>query len=303
MDRDAKPISLELLQQQAKEVGFDAVGVAPVESLTREVSHLREWLKEGRQGEMHYMERNIEKRENPVLLVENARSIIVTLTNYYTPRLQADGAPLLARYAYGKDYHRVVKERLQELMVKIGATEGRCFVDSAPVFEHEWARRAGLGWLGKNTLLIHPKKGSFYFIGVIITPMVFDLYSTPYEKQHCGSCNRCVEACPTGALLPHRLDARKCISYQTIENKGEYPSELKREAGLWIFGCDLCQEACPWNKRNPLHTVPDFLPKEEVLGLRAADWMQMDEITFKRLFENTPLERTGLARIRRNLNE
>lgn len=296
-------MSLELLQQQAKEAGFDAVGVAPVETLARETSHLREWLQEGWQGEMHYMERNIEKRENPVLLVENARSVIVTLTNYYTPRLQAENTPLLARYAYGKDYHRVVKGRLQELRTRMGGIEGRCFVDSAPVFEHEWARRAGLGWLGKNTLLIHPEKGSFCFIGVILTPAVFDFYSTPYEKQHCGNCSRCIEACPTGALVPHRLDARKCISYQTIENKGEYPPELKQKAGFWIFGCDLCQEACPWNKRSPLHTVPDFLPKEEILELRATDWMQMDETTFKRLFENTPLERTGLARIRRNLNE
>lgn len=281
-------------------LGFNAVGIARAEALPEAAARLRSWLGKGAQADMDYMARNVEKREDIRLLVEGARSVIVTLTNYYTPCKQPDGIPRIARYAYGKDYHIVVKERLRQLM---GQMEGRCFVDSAPVLEHEWAKRAGLGWLGKNTLLINKKWGSFCFIGVIVTTTEFDTYSTPFENNYCGACTRCIEACPTGALSDCEVDARKCISYNTIENKGTYPEILKKRAGGRIFGCDICQEVCPWNKVAQMHNVPEFMPDNRVMQLTAADWQGMDASTFLQLFKNTPFERSGLDRLKQNIPE
>lgn len=297
-------MELQKLKDLARETGFDAAGVAPVALLSDEVSRLRSWTEAGKNAGMEYMERNLDKRENPALLVEGAKSVIVTLTNYYTAREQAAGLPRMAKYAWGKDYHLVLKERLWSLLGELQKTEpvtGRCFVDSAPVLEHAWARRAGLGWQGKNTLLLNRELGSFCFIGVIVTTAVFDVYDKPYRGSYCGQCNRCVEACPTGALTTHEVDARKCLSYQTIENKGEYPDVLKRLAGGRIFGCDTCQEVCPWNRKAREHHVPEFLPKPGVLGLTEQDWREMDEGYFKELFKDMPQERTGLRRIIRNL--
>lgn len=293
-------LKLEDFCRKAATLGFDGIGVAPYEKLGQEIRHLQLWLQKGCQAGMSYMERNVDKREDPRLLVENAHSLIVTLTNYFHPFRQAEGIPVIARYAYGKDYHKIVKEKLEQLK---GQIAGRCFVDSAPVLEHEWARRAGLGWVGKNTLLINREKGSFCFIGIIITPEKFDRYHIPFDKNYCGNCNRCIEACPTGALAPYQLDARKCISYHTIENKGEYPEFVKQKAGERIFGCDICQEVCPWNSRAKMHQVAAFLPSPERLNLQKENWKKMDEFTFARLFKDTPLERTGLVRILRNLSD
>lgn len=297
-------MELQKLKDLARETGFDAAGVAPVALLSGEMARLRRWIEAGNNAEMGYMARNLDKRENPALLVEGAESVIVTLTNYYTARKQVAGIPRMAKYAWGKDYHLVLKERLRLLLGELQRVEpatGRCFVDSAPVLEHEWARRAGLGWLGKNTLLLNRELGSFCFIGVIVTTAVFDVYDEPFTDSFCGLCNRCVEACPTGALSAHELDARKCISYQTIENKGEYPENLKRLAEGRIFGCDACQEVCPWNRKAKEHRVPEFLPKPEVIGLTEQEWLEMDEVRFEGLFKNMPQERTGLKRILRNL--
>lgn len=297
-------MELQKLKDLALKLGFDAAGVAPVALLSDEVARLRSWVEAGKNAGMEYMSRNLDKRENPALLVEGAKSVIVTLTNYYTVREQVAGIPRIAKYAWGKDYHLVLKERLWSLLEELRKYEpvtGRCFVDSAPVLEHEWARRAGLGWQGKNTLLLNRELGSFCFIGVIVTTAVFDAYDKPFTNSYCGQCNRCVEACPTGALTAHEVDARKCISYQTIENKGEYPEVLKRLAGGRIFGCDACQEVCPWNRKAKEHHVPEFLPKPEVIGLTAQDWREMDEACFKELFKHMPQERTGLERIIRNL--
>ena len=290
--------SYELLVTKAQSLGFDAVGVARAEELPEMAGRLKRWLDKGCNAGMDYMARNTDKRRDVRLLVEGARSLVVTLTNYYMPRRQPDGVPLIARYAYGKDYHIVIKERLRKLME---GKDGRCFVDSAPLFEHEWARKAGLGWIGRNTLLLNRELGSFCFIGVFVTTAVYDTYSTPFENNYCGTCNRCIQACPTGALSEYEVDARKCISYQTIENKDEYPPVLKQLAGNRIFGCDACQEVCPWNSKAKPHRVAEFLPKPEVLKLTASDWQQMDEHRFKELFKNTPLERTGLERLKRNI--
>lgn len=297
-------MDLRKLKDSARELGFDAAGVAPVALLSDDVAMLRKWVGDGKNAAMDYMGRNLEKRENPALLVEGAKSVVVTLTNYHTRREQPAGVPRISKYAWGKDYHFVIKERLRKLLEELQQqepTSGRCFVDSAPVLEHEWARRAGLGWQGKNTLLINPELGSFCFIGVIILTAGFDGYDTPFYDSRCGQCNRCVEACPTGALTAHEVDARKCISYQTIENKGEYPEALKRLSGGRIFGCDACQDVCPWNRKAKEHNVPEFCSGEETLDLTEEDWRMMDSACFEKLFKDMPQERTGLWRIVRNL--
>lgn len=297
-------MNLERLKNMAREIGFDAAGVAPVALLSDEVRQLERWLGEGKNAGMGYMERNIALRENPGLLVEGAKSVIVTLTNYYSGQKQAEGVPRIAMYARGKDYHLVVKERLHALlqfMQREETVRGRCFTDSAPILEHAWARRAGLGWQGKNTLLIHKGLGSFCFIGVIITTAEFDQYDQPYRDSYCGSCQRCVEACPTGALMPGEVDARKCISYHTIENQGEYPSEIKLLAGNRIFGCDACQTVCPWNQKLAEHRISEFRADASAMNLSVSDWMAMNEQHFNLIFKDTPLERAGLVRLLRNL--
>ena len=248
----------------------------------------------------------MEKRENPALLVEGARSVIVTLTNYYTPKLQLEGVPVVARYAYGKDYHRVVKDRLFKLYACLEETigrkiMGRVFVDSAPVFEHEWARRAGLGWVGRNSLLINPRLGSYCFIGVIISDFEPSTYSLPEKRNFCGQCNRCVEACPTGALSAYEVNANLCISYNTIERKGEIPSEIKKKMGVRFFGCDACQDICPWNRKAVAHHIDEFSPNEWLMWMSREDWLSLDEETFRERFKNSPLLRPGLEQIKRNV--
>lgn len=293
------------LRHMAREIGFDAAGIAPVALLSEEVGELEHWVAEGKNAGMGYMARNIEVRENPERLVEGARSVIVTLTGYYTAEKYREDVPRIAMYARGKDYHIVVKERLSALLKRIQQEEkevtGRCFVDSAPVLEHVWAKRAGLGWQGKNTLLIRRGLGSYCFIGVIVSTLELEEYDRPFSGSFCGTCNRCVEACPTGALIPGEVDARKCISYHTIENKEDYPEEIRKVAGNRIFGCDICQEVCPWNQKLPEHRIAEFCPNPEVISLTAQDWKTMDTGRFKALFKDTPLERTGLSRILRNL--
>lgn len=298
---------MDSLLEKAGELGFDACGVAPVDVLSREKERLLHWLSKGFQAGMGYMANNIEKRENPALLVEGARSVIVTLTNYYTPRKQDIQAPVVARYAYGKDYHIVVKDRLHRLLAFLRENSrqeitGRVFVDSAPVFEHEWARRAGLGWIGRNTLLINPRLGSYCFIGVIISDFEPSRYSLPEERDFCGRCNRCVEACPTGALSSREVNANLCISYNTIERKGEIPSEIKEKMGERFFGCDACQEVCPWNGKAAMHHVDEFLPNEWLMRIDREEWLSLDEATFKERFKDSPLLRPGLEQIKRNLD-
>lgn len=298
---------MDSLLEKARELGFDACGVAPVDVLSREKERLLHWLSKGFQAGMGYMANNIEKRENPALLVEGARSVIVTLTNYYTPRKQDIQAPVVARYAYGKDYHIVVKDRLHRLLAFLRENSGqeisgRVFVDSAPVFEHEWARRAGLGWIGRNTLLINPRLGSYCFIGVIISDFEPSRYSLPEERDFCGRCNRCVEACPTGALSSREVNANLCISYNTIERKGEISSEIKEKMGERFFGCDACQEVCPWNGKAAMHRVDEFLPNEWLMRMDREEWLSLDEATFKERFKDSPLLRPGLEQIKRNLD-
>lgn len=299
-------MELAVLTEKARTLGFDACGIAPVDILSWDREKLERWLKKEYQAGMTYMAKNIEKRENPALLVDGARSVIVTLTNYYTPRLQKNDAPVVARYAYGKDYHIVIKERLFQLYSFLQQhtgqkITGRVFVDSAPVLEHEWARRAGLGWIGRNTLLIHPKLGSFCFIGVIISDLIPDNYSLPEQRDFCGTCNRCIAACPTGALSAHEINANLCISYNTIERKGEIPSEIKEKMEQRFFGCDTCQDVCPWNGKAVLNRVDDFSPDTSFINMNREEWLALDEDTFKTRFKNTPFFRAGLQQLKRNL--
>lgn len=293
----------EAIKEAARRIGFDAAGIAPVALLSEEAEHVRRWVREGKHAGMDYMERNEEVREDVRRLVPGAHSVIVTLTNYYDPCPQPAGVPRIAMYARGRDYHAVLKERLHALLWEIRQqepeAEGRCFVDSAPLLEHAWARRAGLGWQGKNTLLIRKGLGSFCFIGTIITTTRFDRYDTPFTANHCGTCRRCVDACPTGALQPGSLDARRCISYQTIENKEDCPDELLRLAGERLFGCDACQTACPWNTRLTPHRTADFLPQGDNMELTAADWLAMSPEQFHERFRGSPLERAGLLRLQK----
>ncbi len=298
----------EYIKAKALETGFDACGIVRAEPLEEERSRLLTWLMEGYHAGMDYMARNTEKRLDPARLVPGARSIIVVLLNYYPGDDiydKGDDIPRISRYAPGRDYHKVIKKKLNGLLTWINEeltpAKGRAFVDSAPVLERAWAVRAGLGWTGKNSLLV-TKKGSWFFLGELILDLEL-AYDEDEVKDHCGSCTRCVEACPTQAILPNRtVDAGRCISYWTIEYKGkDFPAEAPEDLNGWVFGCDICQEVCPWNRKAPLHQVPDFLPDERRLSLTRDDWEKMTEEEFKDLFAGTPVMRTGLERMKRNV--
>lgn len=297
---------LERIKQKALELGFLACGISRADFLSEEKKRLEDWLNEGMHGEMGYMERNFDKRLDPRLLVENAKSVLSVLLNYFPKETQKDPkVPVLSKYAYGKDYHFVMKHKLFALLKfiqeEIAPCKGRAFVDSAPVLDRAWAARAGLGWIGKNTNLISAEHGSFFFIGELI----IDLEMEPDEKtvhNRCGNCTRCIDACPTGALVkPFVLDARKCISYQTIENKGALDETLKYKFENRVFGCDICQDVCPWNLKTEAHNAPEFEPHPQLLEMSKKDWHEMDETTFNELFNDSAVQRTGFDGIKRNL--
>lgn len=295
-----------LIKQKALESGFLACGISRAGYLEKEKTPLERWLSQGMNGEMGYMARNLDKRLDPRLIFEGARSVISVLLNYY-PREKQGGAdvPILSKYAYGKDYHFVLKDKLNALLAyiqrEIQPCRGRAFVDSAPALDKAWAAKAGLGWIGKNTNLISVEHGSFFFIGELIT----DLELEPDEKtvaNHCGSCTRCLDACPTGAIVaPYVVDARKCISYQTIELKGELDEALKGKFENRVFGCDICQDVCPWNLKAEPHSEPDFEPHTELLKLSKDEWLNMDEPAFNELFRKSAVKRTKYSGLKRNL--
>jgi epoxyqueuosine reductase len=297
----------QLIKTKAESLGFTAYGIANVHSLDSERNALESWIAEGMHGSMGYMTRNLEKRLNPAELVDGAKSVITVLLNYYSPLKQSDPeAPVISRYAYGKDYHFVMKDRLNELLrfidKEIAPCSGRAFVDSAPVLEKAWARESGLGWIGKNTLLITRKFGSYVFIGELIIDIDLD-YNTEIISDHCGTCTRCIDACPTNAITaPRVIDARKCISYQTIENRDEIPQDLRPKLNNRIFGCDICQDVCPWNKRPESTEVEEFKPSEEFIKMDNQAWPNLDEQTYKRMFQNTALERAGYNKLMQNIS-
>lgn len=296
-----------MIKQEALRLGFMSCGIAKAEFLEEEAPRLEKWLKNNHHGEMSYMENYFDKRLDPRLLVDGAKSIVSLTLNYYSEEKQLDkNAPKISKYAYGMDYHSVIKSKLQELMhfirENIGEVDGRCFVDSAPVMDKAWAQKAGLGWQGKNSNLISKQVGSFFFLAELIIDL--DLaYDTPFPTDHCGSCTRCIDACPTDAIVaPYKVDGSKCISYLTIELKNEIPTEFKGKMDNWMFGCDICQDVCPWNRFATVHNEENFKPKEELLGLSKSELVDLTEEVFKKVFKNSPVKRTKFAGLKRNID-
>ena len=294
----------DAIKRKAHELGFVACGMAQAGFLEAEAPRLEQWLRAKQHGEMAYMANHFDLRLDPCKLVPGAKSVISLAYNYYTPPQQAHAdAPKLSTYAYGRDYHKVVKQRLKPLMQFIqeqfGVVAMRAFVDSGPVMEKAWAQRAGVGWMGKNTNVIRQGKGSFFFLCEIVLDL--DLAPDAPATDHCGTCRRCIDACPTDAITPYAVDGRKCISYVTIELKDAIPQEMSGKMANWAFGCDICQQVCPWNRFSTPHAEPEFRPKAEVMGLSASEWHGMTEVVFDRLFEGSAVKRTKYDGLRRNL--
>ncbi|MBN2172554.1 MAG: tRNA epoxyqueuosine(34) reductase QueG [Bacteroidales bacterium] len=295
------------IKQKAKELGFYDCGIAKAGFIKGDAERLKKWLDEGKQAEMAYMENHFEKRTDPGKLLEGAKSVISVLYNYYPhEHLKEENNYKISRYAYGTDYHLVLKKKLKKLIVFIKTIKAdvsaRAFVDSAPVLERSWAARAGLGWIGKNTCLITKEQGSYFFIGEIVTDLELD-YDRKMVPNHCGGCTRCLDACPTRALSKDGLDANKCISYWTIEFKGEsLPDSLQDNFGDWIFGCDVCQQICPWNRLSEPHNEPKFDLTQELLKMRKPDWEKLSEIEFVEVFKGSAVKRTKYKGLMRNIH-
>jgi len=292
------------VKQLAIRHGFDQCGIARAQPLDEDARRLEKWLRQGMHGSMKYMENHFELRVDPTKLVPGAKSVITLLKNYYPEENSSpDG---ISKYAYGKDYHEVIKISLRKMIVefqeKIGAFHGRGFVDSAPVLERSWAQRSGLGWIGRNGNLITKQSGSFFFIATLIIDVEMD-YDDPFAKDYCGSCKRCIEACPTDAILPDKtINGSKCISYFTIELKDEIiPEEMKGKFGNWMFGCDVCQDVCPWNRFSKPHNEEAFQPIPEILNLTTKEWEELSEEAFKKIFKHSPLSRAKYKGIQRNI--
>ena len=297
----------QMIKQEALRLGFMSCGIAKADFLADEAPRLETWLKNSHHGEMGYMENHFDKRLDPRLLVEGAKSIVSLTLNYYTEEKQADlTAPKISKYAYGTDYHSVIKEKMQSLMAfireNIGEVDGRCFVDSAPVMDKAWAQKAGLGWRGKNSNLISKQAGSFFFLAELIIDLDLE-YDNPFPTDHCGSCTRCIDACPTDAIVaPYTVDGSKCISYLTIELKNEIPTEFKGKMDGWMFGCDVCQDVCPWNRFATEHQEENFAPKENLLGLTKSELVDMTDEVFRKVFKNSPVKRTKFNGLKRNID-
>lgn len=292
----------------AHSLGFSACGIAAVRYLDEEQNNFDSWLNKSYNADMAYMNNNKEKRLNPSLLFDGAKSVIVLLLNYYPEKQYIEkGKPIISKYAYGKDYHIVVKQKLFILLdfirTKIDNVSGRCFVDSAPVLEHSWAREAGLGWIGKNSLLLNKKLGSFSFIGELIIDKEVDVYDKPFKESFCGTCTACIDACPTNAIVaPKIIDARRCISYNTIEKKDNIPAEIRHFVGDRIFGCDICQDVCPWNKNLINHSTPELDANVQLLNMNYVEWKELSEERFKQICKDSPLMRAGKKKIENNIN-
>ena len=295
----------KLIKQEAKRLGFESCGISKADFLEEEASNLELWLKNGYHGKMQYMENYFDKRLDPRLLVEGAKSVISLSFNYFPNQTQNKDSYKIAKYAYGEDYHHVIKSKLKELTFliqeQIGEVNGRAFVDSAPVLERAWAQKSGLGWRGKHTLLIQKNKGSFFFLAELIIDAVLE-YDSPFETNHCGKCTKCIEACPTNAILPNNtMDGSKCISYFTIELKNELPSSLKGKFKDWMFGCDICQDVCPWNRFSKPHSEEKFNPQPDLLEMTKKDWEEITEDVFKKVFKKSPVKRTKFSGLTRNI--
>ena len=293
-----------IIKQEAKRLGFDFCGISKAEFLEEEAPRLEAWLNSKMHGKMEYMENHFDKRLNPTLLVDDAKSVVSLLYNYYPKQTQNTEAPKISKYAYGRDYHEIIKEKLNEflntLKEKIGDVNGRVFVDSAPVLDKAWAKKSGLGWIGKNANLINKQQGSFFFIAELIIDLDLE-YDGPMQ-DYCGTCTRCIDACPTEAIVePFIVDGSKCISYLTIELKDAIPNEFKNKMDNWAFGCDVCQDVCPWNRFSMPHNEIQFNNQTGLLNLTNDEWYEITEETFSVIFKNSALKRTKYKGLKRNL--
>ena len=295
----------KLIKSEAKRLGFDYVGICKADFLEEEAPRLENWLNKNMHGQMSYMQNHFDKRLDPRLLVPGAKSVISLLLNYYPSEEQKDAtAPKISKYAYGKDYHDVIKEKLNLLLESIreniGEVDGRAFVDSAPVLDKAWAKKSGLGWIGKHSNLINKSSGSFYFIAELIIDLELEYDNA--VKDYCGTCTKCIDACPTDAIIaPYVVDGSKCISYFTIELKENIPNDVKGKFDNWTFGCDICQDVCPWNRFSKPHTEPLFQANGELLHMKKEDWYELTEETFKRVFKGSAVKRTKFSGLIRNL--
>lgn len=294
----------QLIKAEAKRLGFLSCGISKAGFLEEEAPRLEHWLNKNQHGEMKYMENHFDKRLNPTLLVDDAKSVISLLLNYYPSETQNSESYKISKYAYGQDYHFVIKEKLKELLhtiqTEIGEVSGRAFVDSAPVLDKAWAAKSGLGWIGKNSNLLSQQIGSFYFIAELVVDL--DLEYDHATTDHCGTCTACIDACPTEAIVaPYVVDGSKCISYFTIELKENIPLEMKGKMDDWMFGCDVCQDVCPWNRFSKPHNEPLFNPNPELLSFTNKDWEEITEDTFKKVFKNSAVKRTKLEGLQRNI--
>ncbi len=297
-----------LIKDKAHELGFDLCGIAQSRSLRERETILKSWCSEGMNADMAYLFKDVEKRINPDFLVNGAKSLIVTGLGYYSDKRQKEpGVPILSRYAYGESYHTVIKRKLDKLMSFIKSvkpeTSGRSFVDSAPLLEKAWAAEAGLGWQGRHSIIINSKIGSYFFIGILVLAIELE-YDEPVKEEYCGSCRLCIDLCPTGAINEnHTIDARKCIANLTIENRGPVPEEILPKIERRVYGCDKCQEVCPWNKDAKPNTNPEFDLPGEIELMTKEDWLNLSRDNFKRLFKGTPIERRKYEPFMRNVTD
>lgn len=294
------------VKSAARQLGFDFCGIAKAQLLDEDARRLEAWLNKGFNGSMQYMANHFDLRIDPSKLVPGARSVITLLINYYPQQQQSESSPKISKYAFGNDYHDVIRTKLrsflQQIKEQVGEVNGRGFVDSAPVLERTWAQRAGMGWVGKNGNLINKGSGSFFFIATLITDLELE-YDDPFAKDHCGTCTKCIDQCPTDAILPDKvIDGSKCISYFTIELKDALiPGEMKGKFDNWMFGCDVCQDVCPWNRFSKPHTETGFEPLPQVLNFTKDDWEELTEESFKVIFKDSPVKRSRYEGIKRNL--
>ncbi len=294
-----------LIKNEAHRLGFDFVGFSKADFLAEDAPRLERYLKEDMHGEMKYMENHFDKRLDPRLLVDDAKTVISFLINYFPAEIQNPDSPKIAKYAYGKDYHLVIREKLNALLnfieTEIGAVNGRGFVDSAPVLDKAWAQKSGLGWIGKNGNLINKGSGSFFFVAELIVDL--DLPPDGPVTDHCGTCTACMDECPTEAIIePMVVDGSKCISYFTIELKESIPTEMKGKFNDWMFGCDVCQDVCPWNRFSKPHQEPLFNPHPDMLSMTKKDWQNIEQETFSKVFSKSAVKRTKLSGLKRNIN-
>jgi len=299
-------IQKEQIRQKALSLGFNNIGFAKAGFLEEEAPRLEQWLNKGYNGKMSYMANHFDKRLDPTKLVPDAKSVISLSYNYFPEKQQPENTYKIAKYAYGKDYHFLLKNKLRELMnyinKEVGTINGRVFTDSAPILERVWARKSGIGWEGRHSLIIQKNKGSFFFLAEIISDLDFENYDVPFPTDHCGKCTNCIDTCPTEAILDNKMiNASKCISYFTIELRDELPADMRGKFEDWMFGCDICQDVCPWNKFSLPHQEPFFDPPPDLLKMTKQDWEEITESVFRDIFKKSAVKRTKYTGLTRNI--